>query len=258
LAILLILFLTGDHIDGFQARRTKTSSALGEFIDHFLDAINNGVVIIIFYLHFYPLDQLVLYLALFTSYAAHSIIFFKQYKTGILRFDRISSFEGVLFISFLLAFGGFWPINGILGNAIGNFMIIEWLLIAFSLLTFVSAVLNFRSISFKAWDATWIVIGFLVMAHLMLYKGGVLSMLGFTLYCSQTIGRIIKAHLFTKYAPFTPLQLSLVIAAVTALFDWSLLPLLTYLLLLNYLHFSSVLRALINHWHWKNPSIENS
>ncbi|MBA4056856.1 MAG: CDP-alcohol phosphatidyltransferase, partial [Marivirga sp.] len=38
IGICLIIYLIGDHLDGMQAKRTKTGSALGEFCDHYLDA----------------------------------------------------------------------------------------------------------------------------------------------------------------------------------------------------------------------------
>ena len=41
----LLLYLIGDHLDGMQAKRTGTGSALGEFCDHYLDAFNNGIVV---------------------------------------------------------------------------------------------------------------------------------------------------------------------------------------------------------------------
>src|SRR5688572_31878006 len=41
----LLLYLIGDHLDGMQAKRTGTGSALGEFCDHYLDAFNNGIIV---------------------------------------------------------------------------------------------------------------------------------------------------------------------------------------------------------------------
>ncbi len=43
-AVLILGYITLDNSDGLQARRTKTSSPLGDFLDHFFDA--GGVVLI--------------------------------------------------------------------------------------------------------------------------------------------------------------------------------------------------------------------
>ena len=44
LAIIFCLhtYIVGDHLDGMQAKHTKTSSPLGEFLDHYLDVFNGA------------------------------------------------------------------------------------------------------------------------------------------------------------------------------------------------------------------------
>ena len=43
-ALLVLTYLSLDNIDGEQARRSSRSSRLGEFLDHWMDTINNGFV----------------------------------------------------------------------------------------------------------------------------------------------------------------------------------------------------------------------
>ncbi len=47
LALLVFIYLTGDHLDGLQAKRTGTSSPLGEFVDHYMDAYNNIIYLLV-------------------------------------------------------------------------------------------------------------------------------------------------------------------------------------------------------------------
>ena len=258
LAVLLILFLVGDHLDGLQARKTNTSSALGEFVDHFLDAINNGVVFMILCLHLSSAHQVIFFGALFSSYLAHSITFLDQYKSGILKFDKISSFEGVLFVAFLLASAEIYSIREFMLSSVEGLKLVEWLILIFSVLSLLLVVVKYARMKFKP-SSGWLILSSIgLMAFLMMYVGGFIAMLCLTLFCSQSIARIIRAHLFSRYAPFTPFMLSIAIALLSAFTNLSLIPLLYYLLLLNILHFNGVLRALQNYWHWKNPRVENS
>src|SRR6185369_1587194 len=45
-AIALFMYLSLDNIDGAQARRTGSSSPLGEFLDHWCDAFNAGFLVL--------------------------------------------------------------------------------------------------------------------------------------------------------------------------------------------------------------------
>lgn len=45
-AVLMTGYVIYDHADGMQARRTKTSSPLGEFLDHYLDAFHGSITIV--------------------------------------------------------------------------------------------------------------------------------------------------------------------------------------------------------------------
>src|SRR5690606_30469199 len=98
-----ILYLIGDHLDGMQAKRTKTGSALGEFCDHYLDAFNNGLIMFTMITVFDISHKPVVAGLLITSYLAHMAVFYEQYKTGWLTFEPVGSLEGVLLSSLLIA-----------------------------------------------------------------------------------------------------------------------------------------------------------
>jgi ethanolaminephosphotransferase len=98
----LMIYLIGDHLDGMQAKRTGTGSALGEFCDHYLDAFNNGIVVYTMLVVFNVQQPLIITSALVASYMAHMAVFYEQFKTGWLTFEKIGSLEGVLISSVLI------------------------------------------------------------------------------------------------------------------------------------------------------------
>ena len=71
IAVCLLLYLVGDHLDGMQAKRTQTGSALGEFCDHYLDAFNNGTILFTAFVVFRIESPLLVASVLTASYLAH-------------------------------------------------------------------------------------------------------------------------------------------------------------------------------------------
>ena len=98
-----MLYLIGDHLDGMQAKRTGTGSALGEFCDHYLDAFNNGVVMFTMIAVFGITHKPVIVGVMVISYWAHMAVFYEQFKTGWLTFEPVGSLEGVLLSALLIA-----------------------------------------------------------------------------------------------------------------------------------------------------------
>ena len=92
----LLIYLIGDHLDGMQAKRTGTGSALGEFCDHYLDAFNNGIIVYTMLVFFNVQQSIIISSVIVISYIAHMAVFYEQFKTGWLTFEKIGSLEGVL------------------------------------------------------------------------------------------------------------------------------------------------------------------
>src|SRR5262249_39798396 len=93
-AVLLLLYMTADNIDGPHARNTGQTSVLGEFLDHGLDGLASGAVLLG--------SALVLRLegpamALLAAVGAAGFLatFWAQYRTGILVAPQLSAMEGV-------------------------------------------------------------------------------------------------------------------------------------------------------------------
>jgi phosphatidylglycerophosphate synthase len=96
-AFAIFLYLSLDNIDGQQARRTGSSSPFGEFLDHWCDALNLGLVALGYCLAFgiEPwMTLLVIGLGAFGYLAA----MWEQRTTGWLICGPIGTIEGVLLI----------------------------------------------------------------------------------------------------------------------------------------------------------------
>ena len=197
IALGLILYLIGDHLDGMQAKRTGTGSALGEFCDHYLDAFNNGVVMFTMIAVFGITHKPVIVGVMVVSYWAHMAVFYDQFKTGWLTFEPVGSLEGVFLSALLIAVSTLGPINEIFTYTIFlDYSVIEGTMILSSL----GAVVTF----YKTWKRTpEVKAGF----WLFIFLSTVVSILGIpfftgfqlfillTLYCSLYIGRLMQGHL---------------------------------------------------------------
>ena len=92
-AVLVFAYVSLDNMDGAHARRTEQSSPLGEFLDHWLDTLNNGFVVLgaCAAVGLGPLLTLLVF-------AAGTLAFFgvqlELRYTGVFRMGRIADIEG--------------------------------------------------------------------------------------------------------------------------------------------------------------------
>jgi len=94
-AFLLMAYLTFDNIDGAHARRTGQTSSLGEFLDHGLDGIASAAILIVTGMVL-TIDHNWLIVALCMLGAfSFVVLFWEQFRTGLLVIPRFSSTEGV-------------------------------------------------------------------------------------------------------------------------------------------------------------------
>ena len=92
-AVLILAYLTLDNLDGAQARRIGRSTRLGEFLDHWLDTLNNGFVVLgaCFAAGLPPrLTLVVLSAASLAFYAVQ----WELRQTGVFRMGRLADVEG--------------------------------------------------------------------------------------------------------------------------------------------------------------------
>jgi phosphatidylglycerophosphate synthase len=91
------LYLSLDNMDGMQARRAGRSSPLGEFLDHWLDAFNTGLMVFGYAVAMsLPMSFGLIMLGLVMI--AYFATFWEHYQTGALELGRGGSIEGVLYI----------------------------------------------------------------------------------------------------------------------------------------------------------------
>jgi len=223
IAACLILYLIGDHLDGMQAKRTGTGSALGEFCDHYLDAFNNGIIVYTMLVVFDVQQPLIVSSVIAISYMAHMAVFYEQFKTGWLTFEKIGSLEGVLLSSILIGLSfidSFYvlvttPVVAefsaagifIIGSAIG------------ALSTFIQTFLRTPDVKTGYWIfivllATLSITGVYTLSDLQ-------SFVVLTLYASLYIGKLMYGHLIdgTESQPDWIMPAALLLHAVFRLYN---------------------------------------
>jgi phosphatidylglycerophosphate synthase len=94
--VLVQVYLVYDHADGMHAKRMGTSSALGEYLDHALDAYHGPIVILAFFaLVGFENRALVLFM-LWTLQIAFAAAMVEQRVRAELRLGPVGSLEGML------------------------------------------------------------------------------------------------------------------------------------------------------------------
>ena len=105
-AFLVFTYLSLDNMDGEQARRFGRSSRLGEFLDHWLDTLNNGFVVLGACLAagLPPFFSLVV---LAVTTLAFFAVQWELRRTGVFRMGRVADIEGNTAVSLLYLFIAF-------------------------------------------------------------------------------------------------------------------------------------------------------
>lgn len=97
-ALLMMTYMSADNLDGPHARRTGQSSALGEFLDHGLDGIGSGATLLVFAFTVKADGVYLLTLGLVGA-LAWLVVFWDQYRTGLLVIPRLSAVEGITLLA---------------------------------------------------------------------------------------------------------------------------------------------------------------
>lgn len=96
-AISLFIYLSLDNMDGQQARRAASSSPLGEFLDHWGDGFNLGLVVVGYGLAM-KLEPWLLLTVLGLCQLAYYATMWEQRMTGWLTFGALGGTEGVMLV----------------------------------------------------------------------------------------------------------------------------------------------------------------
>ena len=262
IAILVLLYAVGDHADGMQAQRTRTSSPLGEFIDHFLDAFNNGVLIAIVLLLFrIPNSPAVVFLFL-SFYLAHAAVYYEEYRTKWLVFEWISSLEATLLVVVLLLVGRSvhfrvglkWPAGWGLTVAETGFVVAG----LFALLTFLRVWQRVGTLSLRFGSFCSCTI-LLALASCFFFDR-ITALVLLVLYCVEYIGRLMYAHLVDRVEKFPDFVVPLVITVglgMSVYFEeaaaLSFFAMVIYTVLLIIMLVCRTFSRLRQCWVWWNP-----
>ena len=97
--ILCFAYIVGDCFDGVQARRTGTSSILGEYFDHFLDSFVTGFLTGTLLFSLRSNHWMILIFPYQALYLGQIGAFWERLKTGTISFAKVSTSEGVMTIA---------------------------------------------------------------------------------------------------------------------------------------------------------------
>ncbi|MCL2792521.1 MAG: CDP-alcohol phosphatidyltransferase family protein [Spirochaetaceae bacterium] len=202
--ILILCYLTGDIFDGKQARRTKTCSKLGEFLDHFLDIFVVGFLASIIFVIYGIIDPL--FIAVFFGMAFLPLFGFhhEQYMTKTIFFEKLSAFEGVIVFIVFIVLGFIEPTKQFLINTtIMHFSLIEIILIAIAIGGVYATKRNLDRIGAKG-NRGFLV--YLLLTGITVFFASKLLpfaavMFIMTAYCGGTIGRLHIAYILDHKEP---------------------------------------------------------
>ncbi len=261
---LIFLYLFGDHIDGMQAKRTQTSSALGEFFDHYLDIFGTGILLEIVFLIYGITNPYLFAFVLFTAYAAHAAVFYEQFSTTWLVFEKIGSFETVFLIIILILAGLIDPVFRFFTNElVSGYTILELILIASSVGTLGTLLKCIKRADISGYR---FYLFCLLLAVVSVATSTMFSVAGMffivTLYSGLYIGNLQRGHLVDTKERFPDYVVPALLAA-NAFFQLVSVELLlcffaVYLSLRTLWIIRSTISTLRQFWVWRNPGVKEA
>ena len=106
----ILIYQTLDNLDGRQARRTETSSALGQFFDHGCDAVNSIFIILKLVITLHIGNTFITYLFIFIMSIGFAFTAWEEYITHNFFLGIINApDEGLLIIAFIHFAVGIYP-----------------------------------------------------------------------------------------------------------------------------------------------------
>ncbi len=99
--LLLQVYNWADNADGAHARRTRQSSAFGEFLDHGLDVLNTSYIGLMTVLAIDSTHEWAIALSIIIPGAA-SLTYWEQAETGIFRLGLLNQIESVMVLSAIM------------------------------------------------------------------------------------------------------------------------------------------------------------
>jgi ethanolaminephosphotransferase len=194
---LIFLYAIGDHFDGMQAKRTKTSSGLGEFCDHYLDVFNNGILLYILITLYKVENPFVIAFLYLTAYIPHAAVIYEEYKTKWLVFEAIGSLEGIFFIIILTLLGASDMVfNFFQKETVYNLSLIELVMLLSTVGTMGTLVkIYLRIKKFSPGFFIYVICSLYIFYFCFNYTSLLFTFLFFTFYNGDYLGKLMRGHL---------------------------------------------------------------
>jgi phosphatidylglycerophosphate synthase len=202
--LLVLIYLTGDLLDGKQARRTNTSSGLGEFLDHFHDILVMGYVISMLMFAFDIRDTLFIAIIIATGYLSMFGSYYEQYYTNTLYFESISSFETIVFATLLCCIGFLGGTANLLNREIFfHLSTIKIICILTAIFAFILMLRNLCRSRTRGWKLCFLFFPMVIVTVALSthYFSMVQIMVIITLYCASYVERLMLAHVKNEKSP---------------------------------------------------------
>ena len=274
--IFVFIYVIGDCLDGEQARRTKTSSPLGEFLDHFLDTFVTGVLLISLIVAYNIRNPFIAYPSIIISYMTQASSFWEKYKKHRMHFGKFSSTETILSLTLITTLAGFSKIRELAAIRLGSFgfiqntiasscpviaelSIIETMMIImlfFALLNIIGTLIRSGSVSVRFWLYllfTGLATGISACADVQFHH---IPLITLSLLNINYISALLVSIVMKKKDPLPDFILPV---AMTVLYFLNIKTPLVTVLYLVYILLSVIIRASIffaqnrKYWLWKNP-----
>lgn len=257
--VLVQLYLLGDHADGMHAKRTGTSSALGEYLDHALDGYHGPIVVLAFFALVGFGNRALVMVMLWALQLAFAATMVEERERGELRLGPVGSLEGMLLFS---AFFLTWlvpPLEAGWRALLPGGMPAYALAVAAGALgtgaTMWSCVRRMGRLPARLalFAAAGLALALLLARGPLPVGAGVACLL---LFGGDHTGRVIGSHVLRRPQPWpdpaAPAVAALLVA-VPAAPAWAGGALLGYLALRTAWGAAGVLRPLRSSWRWRNP-----
>ncbi|MBL6445190.1 CDP-alcohol phosphatidyltransferase family protein [Fulvivirga sp. 29W222] len=257
--ILLLLHLITDKLDGVQARATRTASALGEFMDHYFEIFNQGVLVLVIWNLFSIKHEWIVLLVLTSLVLLKMTRFYEQYKANILVKGVFEAFE----FKMLLAVGLLFCNSSSIYTFVETFdfqglLLVELVLLFVSAGAIINSILTIIRVPHLTYGY-WMFMGFLFLVSVLSFYSmdPLLAAIIILFYGGVYIGKLLMAQLVdgVERSPglFAPIILAVgFFTAYLNVMDIFFI-LFLYLLVNILLLIIKTFRTLKAEWYWSNP-----
>lgn len=271
---LIIFYLINDCLDGGQARKTKTGSPLGEFLDHFLDTFVTAELMIPVLVCYRFTNIYLIYAVLFLSYLAQALAFWERYSLGHMHFSKFGSSEAIISLAFIITLSYFSPLVDFLqiklaelplipNNLFFSKLSISELFMFIMIIGVIISIFNnlnrTKGASGKFWTFVFLSLFVALSFAKINFNYYYFSYYVFCLYCVEYVSALLVSIVDKKKDPLPDFVLPLCVLAMLIMKVSNIYILVSQLV---YLSIKIIIRASIfiyNHkqfWVWKNPKLQ--